>query len=170
MSHDQVIIVDTNDNKIGTMEKMEAHKKGVLHRAFSVFIYNSNNELLLQKRALDKYHSGGLWTNTCCSHPRPDESVTQAAQRRLFEEVGLHCFLTPLFNFIYKSELDNGMIEYEFDHVLIGKTDIVPKPNDYEIADWKYLSIKKIKKELQYCPDKYTIWFPIAFNKLLERR
>jgi isopentenyl-diphosphate Delta-isomerase len=134
---EEVILVNKSDEVLGYMEKMEAHKRGLLHRAFSVFIFNNNGELLMQKRASDKYHSGGLWTNTCCSHPRKHESLSTAAQRRLKEEMGMEVSLSPKFHFIYKSSLDQGLIEHELDHVFFGNSDQTPVLNKAEAEDWK---------------------------------
>lgn len=166
MTSEQVILVDTNDTSCGLMEKMEAHKKGILHRAFSIFIFNSNNELLLQQRAFSKYHTPGLWTNTCCSHPRNHETTKQAAKRRLMEEMGMKCDFDEVFSFIYKSEVGQGLIEHEFDHVFIGKSDITPQINPDEVNNWRYDSMKNIRYELITNPQEYTIWFRIAFDRI----
>ena len=140
MPKEEVILVDENDIAIGSMEKLEAHQKGILHRAFSVFIFNSNNELLLQRRALTKYHSSGLWTNTCCSHPQPNEDTLAAANRRLKEEMGMQTSLTHKTSFIYKTNFDNGLTEHEFDHVFIGHTDTNPTINPEEVDSYKWIS------------------------------
>lgn len=166
---EQVILVDENDREIGLMEKMEAHEKGLLHRAFSVFLFNEKNELLLQKRASSKYHSGGLWTNTCCSHPRQNESITEAGSRRLMEEMGIVAEATPEFSFIYKAELDNGLTEHELDHVLIGTFNGIPKINTEEVEDWKFVSMEFIEKDLKIHPEKYTAWFLIIFEEVHNR-
>lgn len=163
-----VILVDEKDVELGLMEKMEAHKKGVLHRAFSVFVFNDNNELLLQRRALDKYHSGGLWTNTCCSHPRKNESVQDASVRRLQEEMGFTCDVELVFNFIYKAELDNELTEHEFDHVLIGRYNESPIPNPEEVCDWKYVALDVLKNDIKNNPENYTVWFRHIFNRVEE--
>ena len=155
---EKVVLVDEKDNELGLMEKMEAHQKGLLHRAFSVFIFNSRAELLLQKRATSKYHSGGLWTNTCCSHPRKDETALDAAKRRLQEEMGMNCDLEKAFHFIYKSALDNELTEHELDHVFIGFTDEKPILNPEEAEDFKYISLEALNKEIKSSPDNYTIW------------
>src|ERR1035437_238790 len=141
MENKKVILVDENDVPRGTMEKMEAHRKGELHRAFSIFVFNSNGELLLQRRAVDKYHSGGLWTNTCCSHPQPGENLMESAQKRLNEEMGIECALEPVFHFIYKTKLNNELTEHELDHVFIGNYSDSPKINTQEAAEWKYMAI-----------------------------
>ncbi len=161
-----VTLVDEKDNPIGLMEKIEAHQKGLLHRAFSVFVFNDNNELLIQRRALEKYHSGGLWTNTCCSHPRDKESLTAAGQRRLQEEMGFTCSIDPIFSFIYHAKLDNELTEHEFDHVFIGKYNAKPAPNPAEVCDWKYVSLKELSHDLKTHPDNYTIWFQQIFDRV----
>jgi|SRR5690606_1404676 isopentenyl-diphosphate delta-isomerase len=161
---EHVILVDENDSPIGTMEKLEAHQKGVLHRAFSVLLFNSKGELLIQKRSGNKYHSAGLWTNTCCSHPRPDETLTDAAKRRLREEMGIDVAVKPLYSFIYKVNLDKGLIEHELDHVLIGHFDGRPELNNNEVSDWRYASIPQLKKEIQENPDNFTHWFKLILN------
>lgn len=166
MPEEYVILVDENDNEIGVMEKMKAHEQGVLHRAFSVFIFNDKEELLLQQRAISKYHSGGLWTNTCCSHPRPNETIKDAASRRLFEEMGLSCELKIKTNFIYKSSFENGLTEHELDYVLIGITNQNPLINKGEVENFRWMSVADIKKELISDSDKYTSWFKIAMKKL----
>ena len=165
---ENVILVNPEDRPLGTMEKMEAHRKGVLHRAFSVFVFNSQGELLLHRRAMDKYHSGGLWTNTCCSHPRPGESVVEAAQRRLVEEMGMRCQLEPKFSFVYRADLDHGMIEHELDHVLIGYSDVPPKPNADEVCDTRYMSVRALEDDIAANPDNYTAWFKICFPEVLS--
>jgi isopentenyl-diphosphate delta-isomerase len=161
---EQVLLVDENDQEIGIMEKMQAHREGLLHRAFSVLIFNSKNELLLQKRAVKKYHSGGLWTNTCCSHPRPEEQIVTAANRRLKEEMGIQAELNPLFHFIYKTELDNDMIEHELDHVLIGISDSLPNLNPEEAEDYRFISLAELNKEIKAFPDNFTVWFKIIIQ------
>jgi len=167
---EKVILVDDRDHEIGLMEKQEAHLKGVLHRAFSVFIFNSKGEWLLQRRAGEKYHSGGLWTNACCSHPRPGETVPAAAARRLQEEMGMACELRPAFTFIYKAVLDKGLTEHEFDHVLFGECDMAPQPDPAEVSEWKWIAPPAIRKELQTQPENYTAWFRIAFDRVLNER
>lgn len=170
MQVEYVILVTKDDKPIGTMEKMEAHEKGVLHRAFSIFIFNSQKQLLLQMRALDKYHSPGLWTNTVCSHPRSGENVIAAANRRLGEEMGLSCMLKELFTFIYKADVGQGLKEHEFDYALVGTCDEKPTPNPYEVADYKYVDIDWIASDIDKNPDIYTEWFKIALKKLLKHR
>jgi isopentenyl-diphosphate Delta-isomerase len=162
----EVILVDENDVPTGTMEKMEAHKKGLLHRAFSIFIFNSNGEFLLQQRARDKYHNGGLWTNTCCSHPLPGEDIISAAQRRLSEEMGFTTELSPLFNFIYNATFENGLSEHEFDHVFTGIYEGEIKANKSEVSDYCYKKLEDITDSLQTHPQKYTEWFKIALPRI----
>ena len=165
MNEEMVILVDENDNELGLMEKLKAHEKGVLHRAFSVFLLNKSNELLLQKRALSKYHSPGLWTNTCCSHPRDNETIIEAANRRLGEEMGISSSMKPLLSFIYKAEFDNGLTEHELDHVVIGNFNGHPVINEDEVCDWKWENIDFLKKDLVDKPNIYTVWFKIIFEK-----
>ncbi len=162
---EKVILVDTNDEPIGLMEKMEAHRLGLLHRAFSVFVLNSKNEIMLQQRAAHKYHSPLLWTNTCCSHQRAGESNLEAGSRRLFEEMG---FTTPLkehFHFIYKAPFDNGLTEHELDHVMVGYSDEEPNVNPDEVESWKWMSIEAVKADMQENPNEYTAWFTIIFEE-----
>jgi isopentenyl-diphosphate delta-isomerase len=164
---EQVILVDEKDQEIGLMEKMEAHQKGMLHRAFSVFVFNSKQEILLQQRALSKYHSGGLWTNTCCSHPRSGESIVEAANRRMLEEMGFSCNLAPVFSFIYKAELDNELSEHELDHVLIGFSDEIGTPNPDEVMDTKWVTLTDLELEVKENPENFTAWFRIIMNESL---
>lgn len=163
---EQVVLVDEQDNSIGTMEKMEAHEKALLHRAFSVFIFNTKGEMLLQQRALSKYHSGGLWTNACCSHPRPEEPVATAAIRRLQEEMGFKTTLHKIFDFTYKAGFDNGLTEHEFDHVFMGVYEGAINPNESEVKEYTYKNMDEIAASLQTHPNKYTAWFHIAFPKV----
>lgn len=165
---EQVVLVNEQDEDIGLMEKMEAHEKGKLHRAFSVFVFNSKNELLLQQRAIEKYHSGGLWTNTCCSHPRKNETVIEAANRRLMEEMGFECTMEQSFSFIYKAVLDQGLTEHELDHVLFGISDTAPIPNKEEVMAWKYMKMEDISQDIKINPEAYTEWFKIIFNRVHE--
>ncbi|MCX2451506.1 isopentenyl-diphosphate Delta-isomerase [Pedobacter sp. PLR] len=169
MTEEEVILVDENDNPIGTMPKLEAHLEGKFHRAFSVFVFNSAGELLLQQRAFDKYHSAGKWTNTCCSHPRPGELTADAANRRLKEEMGMACELSPVFSFSYRAELENGLIENEYDHVYFGRTDILPVPNPQEVADFKYITMEALELSLVHDPTVYTEWFKICFDQVIEQ-
>jgi isopentenyl-diphosphate Delta-isomerase len=164
-----VILVDINDQETGTMEKMEAHRKALLHRAISVFITNSKGEWLLQRRALDKYHSKGLWTNTCCSHPFPGETVMEAALRRLQEEMGMECPLQHLFSFIYKKKLDTELTEHELDHVDHGITDKTPAINDKEVMEWKYISFTDLLTDIKLYPGKYTAWFRKIFERVQQQ-
>lgn len=163
-----VILVDELDNAIGKMEKQQAHKEGALHRAFSIFIFNSEKKLLLQKRAIDKYHCGGLWTNTCCSHPREDETILDAANRRLQEEMGLKCVLKKEFSFVYNAALENGLTEYEFDHVLLGETDDQPTINEEEVSEFRFVQLNDLQIEISKSPEIFTPWFLLALNKVLE--
>lgn len=168
--NEEVILVDVNDLPLGTMPKLEAHKKGVLHRAFSVFIFNSNGELLLQQRALDKYHSAGLWSNTCCSHPMPGESTPSAAVRRLKEEMGMSCELKPVFSFVYKAKFENGLTEYEYDHVFFGVTDLPPVINNEEVNDWRYISFDELERDMKEYPSHYTAWLKDCLRKVIQHR
>ncbi|MEZ4787777.1 isopentenyl-diphosphate Delta-isomerase [Flavobacterium haoranii] len=165
MSKEKVILVDTNDEPIGLMEKIAAHEQALLHRAFSVFVLNDKNEIMLQQRAKSKYHSPLLWTNTCCSHQRPGETNIQAGKRRLREEMGFEVDLQELFHFIYKAPFDNGLTEHELDHVMIGKFNDEPNINKEEVEDWKWMSIEAIKEDMQQNPDVYTVWFKIIFDE-----
>jgi isopentenyl-diphosphate Delta-isomerase len=162
---EKVILVDEFDVQIGLMDKLEAHEKAVLHRAFSVFVLNGNGELMLQQRAGHKYHSPLLWTNTCCSHQRDGESNLEAGSRRLNEEMGFRTELRELFHFIYKAPFDNGLTEHELDHVMIGTFDGVPNINPEEVADWKWMRIEDVKRDMVENPDLYTIWFKIIFEE-----
>jgi isopentenyl-diphosphate delta-isomerase len=165
MIEENVILVNEKDEPIGLMPKMEAHEKAVLHRAFSVFVLNSKNEIMLQQRAHHKYHSPLLWTNTCCSHQREGETNMQAGSRRLFEEMGFQTDLKELFHFIYKAPFDNGLTEHELDHVMIGYYNDEPKINTEEVEDWKWMPIEAVKSDIQNNPDLYTIWFKIIFDQ-----
>jgi isopentenyl-diphosphate delta-isomerase len=149
-----VVLVDEQDNAIGTMEKQQAHVEGVLHRAFSIFIFNSDKKLLLQKRASSKYHCGGMWTNTCCSHPRETENTIDAAHRRLQEEMGMQCELKPIFSFVYKAEFENGLTEYEFDHVFFGESNQTPTLNLEEVEDFRYVGMEELQIEINV----FIIW------------
>jgi isopentenyl-diphosphate delta-isomerase len=165
---EKVILVDKNDKEIGAMEKQEAHVKGLLHRAFSIFIFNDKNELLLQRRALKKYHSGGLWTNTCCSHPRQNETTKNAAKRRLVEEMGMSCVLKKQFDFIYMAKLDNNLYEHEFDHVYFGFSNELPQINTEEVEEYTYKTLEDIGNEIKITPEKYTEWFKICFKEVIK--
>ena len=165
MFEENVILVNEFDEQIGLMPKLEAHEKAVLHRAFSVFVINKDNEIMLQQRASHKYHSPLLWTNTCCSHQREGETNLQAGSRRLFEEMGFETELKELFHFIYKAPFDNGLTEHELDHVMIGYFDENPVINPLEVENWKWMKIEDIKADMALNPDIYTIWFKIIFDK-----
>lgn len=169
MNSPYVILVDEFDQSIGQMEKLEAHEKGLLHRAFSVFIFNSEGKMLLQRRALHKYHSPGLWTNCCCSHPFPGESTIDAANRRLDEEMGMKCEINFAFAFKYKAEFDNGLVEHEYDHVFIGKTDQMPSINPDEVAEFKYVDVHELIAEVDKHPDDFTPWFKICLKEVLSQ-
>lgn len=164
---EKVVIVNEHDEWLGTADKLDAHREGILHRAFSVFIVNDNNELLLQQRAISKYHSGGLWTNACCSHPRPKESTLSAAHRRLIEEMGFDCELEKIFHLRYKADLDNNMIENEYDHVYIGKYTGDIKPNKSEVEGYKYVNIEQLAELVEEHPEQYTEWFKLLLPKFL---
>ena len=165
MEEEKVILVTPKDEPIGLMPKMEAHEKALLHRAFSVFVINSKNELMLQQRAFEKYHSPGLWTNTCCSHQRYQEGNIEAGTRRLKEEMGFETDLEYLFNFIYKAPFDNGLTEHELDHVMLGRYENKPKINPNEVASWKWMHIDKIHVDLINNTENYTAWFAIIFER-----
>jgi isopentenyl-diphosphate delta-isomerase len=168
-TQEMVILVDDADHELGLMEKMEAHQKGLLHRAISIFVFNHKNELMIHKRAATKYHSSGLWTNTCCSHPRENESLLDAAHRRLKEEMGFDCTLEYSFKFTYRAHLDQGLIEHELDHVFIGKTNEIPQLNPEEASDWKYMSLALLNIDIKANPDNYTAWFKIALPLLQQQ-
>lgn len=159
-----VILVDENDRETGVMEKIEAHRKGLLHRAFSVFIFNHKGEMLLQQRAMNKYHSAGLWTNACCSHPSPGETLEEATVNRLQQEMGITCELVKQFTFLYKITFDNGLIENEFDHVFAGKSESVPRPDPLEVMNYKWKTIRDIKEDILQNPHLYTEWFCICMQ------
>ncbi|MFK8265908.1 isopentenyl-diphosphate Delta-isomerase [Capnocytophaga cynodegmi] len=168
MEEEKVILVDEQNNPIGLMPKLEAHEKALLHRAFSVFIMNQKGEVMLQQRALHKYHSPGLWTNTCCSHQRENETNVEAGKRRLQEEMGFITELTDVISFIYKAPFDNGLTEHEYDHVLLGYYEENPNINPEEVADWKWELPENIKKDIEQNPQKYTEWFKIIFEKFYD--
>lgn len=168
MMEENVILVDENDKQIGTMPKMEAHEKALLHRAFSVFIMNDKGETMLQQRAADKYHSPLLWTNTCCSHQRVGESNIDAGKRRLQEEMGFVAELEELLSFIYKAPFDNGLTEHEFDHVMIGSYNDEPDINPAEVKDWKWMKPEAIRTDIEQHSEKYTAWFKIIFEKFYD--
>ena len=166
---EQVILVDSSDREKGTMGKEQAHREGRLHRAFSVFLFNEAGELLLQRRAAGKYHSAGLWTNSCCSHPRPGETAMEAAVRRTKEEMGITASVEKLFDFVYFTPLENGYFEYEFDHVFFGKTNEQPRPDPAEVMDTKWMSAEAIAADLDANPSAYTFWFQLIFKDIVAR-
>lgn len=163
---EEIILVDENDKEIGFGEKLKVHQEGKLHRCFSIFVFNSYGQMLIQKRAKTKYHSGGLWTNTCCSHPGKGEALESAAHRRLKEEMGFDCDIKEAFSFIYKAKLDHELFEHEYDHVFIGKFNREPVLNSEEADDYKCVYLNDLKKNIKRCPDDYTIWFKIAMEKI----
>jgi isopentenyl-diphosphate Delta-isomerase len=165
MEEEKVILVNENDEQIGLMPKMEAHEKALLHRAFSVFVFNEQNELMIQQRAFGKYHSPGLWTNTCCSHQREGESNIEAGKRRLQEEMGFSTDLKDTISFIYKAPFDNGLTEHEFDHILVGHFNEEPILNPEEVNAWKWMSLEDLKEDMEKQPQLYTEWFKIIFDK-----
>jgi len=167
MTSESVILVDEFDAEIGIIEKLEAHKKGILHRAFSVFIFNNQNKFLLQRRALHKYHSGGLWTNTCCSHPRPGETILNAAKRRLYEEMGIKADLTIRHKFIYKAAVENGLIEHELDYIITGVFNDEPIINNLEVTEYKWVDLKVLVDDIEKNPQFYTTWFKLILKKYL---
>ena len=163
---EQVILVDEEDRAVGTAEKMHVHRSGGLHRAFSVFVFDPAGNVLLQKRALDKYHSGGLWSNTCCSHPRPGESTIEAARRRLSEEMGFTCELREVFSFVYRAEVGGGLVEHEYDHVLVGTFDGQPSPDAREVEEWRWCPLGELKRDLAGNPANYTSWLTLAIDRV----
>lgn len=164
-----VVLVDEYDNQVGLMPKMEAHEKAILHRAFSVFVFNDQGELMLQQRAATKYHSPLLWTNTCCSHQRDGETSLAAGKRRLQEEMGFVCDLTEVFQFVYKAPFDNGLTEYELDHVMIGTYNGEPNVNPEEVASHKWMPLEDVKNDMEDNPQQYTAWFKIIFKEYYHR-
>lgn len=167
IKEERVILVDENDIAIGDMAKMEAHVKGKLHRAFSIFIFNSKNELLLQRRAFEKYHSGGLWTNSCCSHPRVNEELYKAAERRLVEEMGIETKLKEVFSFIYSAKLDNSLTEYEYDHVFFGKYDGTPILNYDEAIEYRWISLEALVEDIKINSNEYTYWLKHSIEQVM---
>jgi isopentenyl-diphosphate Delta-isomerase len=165
----QVVLVNESDETVGVMEKMDAHRTGVLHRAFSLFVINSSGEMLLQQRAFSKYHSGGLWTNTCCSHPYPNEEVSHAVHRRLQEEMGFDCPIEKFGTLLYKAEVGNGLTEHEYDHLFVGYYDKAPVANAEEVADWKYITLPELQLQLTLNPHNYTAWLRMAFPIFLDK-
>lgn len=165
----QVILVDENDQEIGTMAKLTAHREGRLHRAVSAFVFNQDGHLLLQQRAQEKYHSAGLWSNTCCGHPLPGETALAAMHRRLKEEMGFDCDLQEVHAFSYRVEFANGLIEHEFDHVFVGRFDGVPRPDPQEAIAWQWMALPVLEEEMRADPDKYTYWFRHSLKDVLAR-
>lgn len=167
-AEEEVLLVNDQDEALGTMGKLQAHREGVLHRAFSVFLFDEDGRLLLQRRASSKYHSAGLWTNTCCSHPRPDEDVTVAARRRLREEMGIEAELEPRFSFLYRASFENGLHEHELDHVFFGRWSGTPTPDPAEAADWRYANLDTIEMEMRQHPENFTIWLRACWDQVRE--
>ena len=168
-SEAMLIAVDANDRETGRVEKMRAHRTGVLHRAFSIFVFDRADRVLLQRRARGKYHSGGLWSNTCCSHPRAGESLLDAAHRRLCDEMGFDCGLEAVFSFVYRATLDAGLVEHEVDHVLVGRFVGTPAPDEREVEDWRWVTVPALQSQLAANPAAYTAWFKLALDGLLMR-
>lgn len=166
MAEEQVVLVDKDDNVLGTMGKMQAHREGVLHRAVSVFIVNGVGEMLLQQRALTKYHSPGLWTNACCTHPRLNETYADCAHRRLKEEMGITTELMPAFSFIYRGDVENGLTEHELDHVFVGRYDGPMKLDSVEVAGCSFAPLNDVRKRLEERPEQFTIWFRAIFERV----
>ncbi|MBU1046481.1 isopentenyl-diphosphate Delta-isomerase [Patescibacteria group bacterium] len=165
MEEKKIILVDDKDNEIGKGEKMKVHKEGKLHRAFSIFIFNSKKELLIQKRAINKYHNGGLWSNSCCSHPNYGESLGKATHRRLKEEMGFDCNLVKMSSFIYRKKFENGLIEHEYDHIFVGEYEKEPVPNLEEVEDWRWINLEDLKNDILINSDNYTFWFKKILDK-----
>lgn len=168
ITQEHVILVDENDRQIGTCEKLEAHQKGLLHRAFSVFLFNSKGELLIHQRADQKYHTGGLWSNTCCSHPAPDEPIEEGIRRKLIQEMGINTPVKKMFEFSYSAKFDNGLTENELDYVYFGEYNEAPNPNPEEVQAWKYSSFEEIKKEVRNDESRFTPWFKMLLKKVEE--
>ena len=166
---ERVILVTPDDVPVGVHAKHGAHVAGLLHRAFSLFVFDTSGRMLLQQRAWDKYHSGGLWSNTCCSHPRPGESTAAAVQRRVFEEMGFHCPMRTAFSFVYRADVGGGLIEHEYDHVFVGRFDGDPAPDPVEVADWRWISPAELDREARAYPGRFTYWFHIAWAELRAR-
>jgi len=167
-NEERVILVSNTDIEIGEAPKLEVHRTGALHRAFSVFVFDNNGRCLLQRRAATKYHSPGLWSNTCCGHPRPGERTAKAARRRLNEEMGLDCDLTWVTSFVYQASLDMALMEHEFDHVYVGSTSSVPGHDSAEVGEWRWVSVDDIRDWLKTQPESFTAWFPPAFDHMLS--
>jgi len=167
---ERVILVDENDNEIDTQEKLSAHREGTLHRAFSLFVFNSRGRLLLHKRAAGKYHSGSLWTNTCCSHPRPQERIEDAVHRKLLSEMGFDCNIKEVFHFIYKIQFENQLFEHELDHVFLGMYEGDPNANPDEVEDWKWVDPEELRKDMDANPEIYAYWLRVCFDRVLAER
>lgn len=170
LMEDQVILVDLNDNQVGFAGKMAAHRSGELHRAISIFVFDAAGRVLLQKRASTKYHSGGLWSNTCCSHPRPNEDTTDASRRRLREEMGFDCELQKVFSFVYQTRFDNGLIEHEYDHVFFGHHDDKPVLNPEEAEDWKWMDMRQLAADIREHPERYSFWLAACLDRVVSFR
>ncbi|MEO6820304.1 MAG: isopentenyl-diphosphate Delta-isomerase [Ginsengibacter sp.] len=168
MKNELIILVDEDDNEIGLQDKLSVHQEGLLHRAFSVFIFNSNGELLLQQRADEKYHSGGLWSNTCCSHPNSTENIMDTVSRRLHEEMGIGSDTQFKFKFIYFADFENGLKEYEMDYVFFGKSDEAPKPDPSEVQNWKHVSLDTLNEEIRYNPGNYSAWLKLCLPQVVR--
>lgn len=166
LSEERVVLVDADDREVGTEEKLRAHRSGLLHRAISVFLFDGRGRTLLQRRAEGKYHSAGKWSNTCCSHPRPGELAVAAAERRLLEEMGIRCALSPAFSFEYRADLGNGLVEHELDHVFVGRFDGNPHPDPSEVQAWDWVELPKLRADCAADPDRYTAWLPLALLQL----
>lgn len=166
-NRNKVVLVDQQDTPIQEMDKMEAHRQGLLHRAISVFLFNSKGEMLIHQRADSKYHGGGLWTNACCSHPQFGEDVGESARTRLKYEMGLDCRLEKVFSFVYRADVENGLIEYEYDHVFIGYTDVIPQPNPAEVKNYRWVDPHLLKEDISRVPENYTTWFRIVLDKVV---
>lgn len=164
-----VILVSPDDTPIGVEAKLRAHEDGSLHRAVSVFVFDRRGAMLLQRRARGKYHSGGLWSNAACGHPRPDEPTLGAARRRLREEMGIECALRPAFRFTYRAELGGGMREHEVDHVFVGRCEAVPAPDPAEVEAWRWASVAEVRAELGHHPERFTVWFELALDEMIAR-
>ncbi|MCU5772910.1 isopentenyl-diphosphate Delta-isomerase [Erwiniaceae bacterium BAC15a-03b] len=169
MSAIEVILVDHLDRPTGRMEKLEVHEKGLLHRAVTVYVFNSQHQLLLQQRASDKYHCGGLWSNTCCGHPYPLESTQHAAERRLYEEMGMRLTLTPMFELSYNLPMSNGLTEHEYGHVYFAVSDDLPRLNPQEADNWCYASIEEVTRRVEQDPDAFTPWFLHTFARIPQQ-
>jgi isopentenyl-diphosphate delta-isomerase len=168
MKRNQVVLVDTSDREVGVMDKMEAHRTGALHRAFSIFLLNSKGQMLIHQRAVGKYHGAGLWTNACCSHPQPGEDVKTSAMERLRFEMGLQCDIEKLFSFVYRASVENNLIEHEYDHVFLGYSDAIPQPHTDEVHQYRWIYPTELVEEIQRHPETFTFWFREAIHRVLE--